>query len=152
MLLSYVMHHSYRSYVRVVTSQRAGMGKSLYIKRCMEALHEMGTTDGPHEVIVPIHGPSVTPNTLVGALKEHIGINYPIIFHFDIAPSVSSAIILCNYALVHMHQGHMVVGSCVCVSVCVIVYLYVCNLHLLKVTKTECWQTQYKHGATISQT
>ena len=84
----------YRSYVRVVTSQRAGMGKSLYIKRHMEALDELVTTDGPHEVIVPIHGPLVTPNTIVAALKEHMGINYPIIFHFDIAPSVSSVITL----------------------------------------------------------
>ena len=76
--------------MRVVTSQRAGMGKSLYIKRRVEALnHELATNDGPHEVIVPIHGPSVTPDTIVGALKEHMGISYPMIFHFDIAPSVS---------------------------------------------------------------
>ena len=86
-------HHSYRSYVRVVTSQRAGMGKSLYIKRHVEALDELVTTDGPHEVIVPIHGPSVTPDTIVGALKEHLGISHPIIFHFDIAPGVSCNIL-----------------------------------------------------------
>ena len=84
--------------MRVVSSQRAGMGKSLYIKQRVEALDELVTTDGPHEVIVPIHGPSVTPDTVVGALKEYMGVSYPIIFHFDIAPSVS-----CNTLLLYMY-------------------------------------------------
>ena len=78
----------HRSYVRVVTSHRAGMGKSLYIQRCREALKSV-TTDGPHEVIVPIHGPTVTPDTVVGALKPHVGMSHPVIFHLDIAPNVS---------------------------------------------------------------
>ena len=78
----------HRSYVRVVTSQRAGMGKSLYIQRHREALKSV-TTDGPHEVIIPIHGPMVTPDTVVGALKPHVGMSRPIIFHLDIAPNVS---------------------------------------------------------------
>ena len=78
----------HRSYVRVVTSQRAGMGKSLYIQRRREALKSV-TTHGPHEVIVPIHGPMVTPDTVVGALKPHMGMSRPIIFHLDIAPNVS---------------------------------------------------------------
>ena len=92
MLLMHVIL-PYRSCVRVVTSQRAGMGKSLYIKRRMEALdHELATTHGPHEVTVPIHGPSVTSDTIVAALKEYMGISYPMIFHFDIAPSVSCII------------------------------------------------------------
>ena len=74
--------------MRVVTSQRAGMGKSLYIQRRREALKSV-TTHGPHEVIVPIHGPMVTPDTVVGALKPHMGMSRPIIFHLDIAPNVS---------------------------------------------------------------
>ena len=41
-----------------------------------------------YEVIVPIHGPVVTADTVVGALKEHIGKSRPIIFHLDIAPNV----------------------------------------------------------------
>ena len=44
------------------------MGKSLYIKRHREAL-KAATTHGPREVIVPIHGPVVTADTVVGALK-----------------------------------------------------------------------------------
>ena len=78
----------HRSYVRVVTSQRAGMGKSLYIQRRREALKSV-TTHGPHEVTVPIHGPMVTPDTVVGALKPHMGLSHPVIFHLDIAPNVS---------------------------------------------------------------
>ena len=100
--------HCCRSYVRVVTSQRAGMGKSLYIKRRVEALDELDTTQGQHEVIIPIHGPAVTPNTILGALKEYLGICYPIIFHFDIAPSVSCNI-LCNYmySMYNVHEQHV---------------------------------------------
>ena len=75
--------------MRVVTSQRAGMGKSLYIKRRRKAL-KAATIHGPHEVIVPIHGPVVTADTVVGALKERIGMSRPIIFHLDIAPNVST--------------------------------------------------------------
>ena len=75
--------------MRVVTSQRAGMGKSLYIKRRTEDLLKSVTTDEPHEVIVPIHGPTVTSDTVVGALMPHIEKNFSIIFHLDIAPNVS---------------------------------------------------------------
>ena len=80
--------------MRVVTSSRAGMGKSLYIQRRKEALKSV-TTDGPHEVIVPIHGPMVTPDTVVGALKPHMGKSHPVIFHLDIAPNVSSTAVYC---------------------------------------------------------
>ena len=79
--------------MRVVTSQRAGMGKSLYIQQRRKALKSV-TTHGPHEVIVPIHGPMVTPDTVVGALKPHVGKSHPVIFHLDIAPNVSNAAVL----------------------------------------------------------
>ena len=102
--------------MRVVTSQRAGMGKSLYIKRRMEALNELVTTDGPHEVIVPIHGPSVTPDTVVGALKEYMGIRYPIIFHFDIAPSVSCDTLLLYMYLYIMYNIHVCIIKQCCIS------------------------------------
>ena len=87
-MTSYYVFPLSRSYVRVVTSPRAGMGKSLYIRRRKEALMSV-TTRGPHEVIVPIHGPTVTPDTVVEAFKPHVGMNHPIIFHLDIAPNVS---------------------------------------------------------------
>ena len=63
------------------------MGKSLFIKRMKELLMTM-TNIGPHEIIIPIHGPLVTADTVVDALKEHIGITHATIFHLDIAPSV----------------------------------------------------------------
>ena len=75
-------------YATVVTSPRAGMGKSLYIQRRREALKSV-TTHGPHEVIIPIHGPMVAPDTVVGAFKPHMGKGHPVIFHLDIAPNVS---------------------------------------------------------------
>ena len=78
-----------RSSVRVVTSNRAGMGKSLYIKRLREAL-ETQTSRQPLEVVVPIHGPVVTQDTVVKALIEHFGNTQATIFHLDIAPNVSN--------------------------------------------------------------
>ena len=65
------------------------MGKSLYIKHRTEELLKSASTDGPHEVIVPIHGPTVTPDTVVGTLMPHIEKNFSVIFHLDIAPNVS---------------------------------------------------------------
>ena len=78
-----------RSCVRVVTSSRAGMGKSLYIKRLKEKL-ETQTICRPVEVVVPIHGPVVTADTVVEALMKHIGDSRATIFHLDIAPNVCS--------------------------------------------------------------
>ena len=65
------------------------MGKSLYIRRRREALAEV-TTD--HEsclqLIIPLHGPMVTADSVIEALKEYIGYNKAIIFHLDIASNV----------------------------------------------------------------
>ena len=66
------------------------MGKSLYIKRLREAL-ESQTRRPPLEVVVPIHGPVVTADTVVEALIEHFGNTQATIFHLDIAPSVCVA-------------------------------------------------------------
>ena len=75
--------------MRVVTSTRAGMGKSLYIQRLREAL-ERQTKDEPVEVVVPIHGPVVTADTVMEALINEIGNTRATIFHLDIAPNVSN--------------------------------------------------------------
>lgn len=82
-----------RSCVRVVTSTRAGMGKSLYIKRRREALAEI-TTDCESclHLIIPLHGPLVTADSVIEALKEYIGHNKAIIFHLDIASNVGNLI------------------------------------------------------------
>ena len=63
------------------------MGKSLYIKRLKEAL-ETQTSRPPLEVVVPVHGPVVTADTVVVALLEHFGNTRATIFHLDIAPNV----------------------------------------------------------------
>ncbi len=78
------------SSVRVVSSERAGMGKSLYIRRMAEQL-EMVTEAKPEDcqVIIPIHGPVVTPDVVLKFLKEHYRKNKCVMYHFDIAPSVS---------------------------------------------------------------
>ena len=74
-------------------SARAGMGKSLYIQRLKEKL-ETKTQQGPHRVIIPVHGPKVTFDSIVQALKYPFlkmtdqDSEQPIIFHLDISPSV----------------------------------------------------------------
>ena len=98
----------------MVTSLCAGMGKSLYIRRRTDLLKSV-TTHGPHEVIIPIHGPTVTPDTVVRALMPHIEKNSSIIFHLDIAPNVSywsqrTTLVVCSLFV-------MVVCVCVCAGI-----------------------------------
>jgi len=63
------------------------MGKSLYIQRLTEDLMTT-TTVGPHEIIIPIHGPKVTPDTIVNTLMNHCDNSHATIFHLDISPNV----------------------------------------------------------------
>ena len=65
------------------------MGKSLYIKRLKEKL-ETQTSVRPLEVVVPIHGPMVTADTVVNALENHFETASATIFHIDIAPNVGA--------------------------------------------------------------
>lgn len=78
----------FRSCVRVVYSSRSGMGKSLFIQRMAEKL---ASGKDPHSVCVTIaiHGPHVSPSVVLHYLKGHYNDKWPMIFHFDIAPSVS---------------------------------------------------------------
>ncbi|XP_019863183.1 PREDICTED: E3 ubiquitin-protein ligase RNF213-like, partial [Amphimedon queenslandica] len=78
------------SCVRVVTSDRTGMGKSLYIQRMKEELKSKcyGVSS---DVIIPVHGPKVTSDSIVQLLKSSVGnkdTNQAIIFHLDISPNV----------------------------------------------------------------
>ena len=66
------------------------MGKSLYIEHLKEKL-ETQISCRPVEVVVPIHGPVVTADTVVEALMEHFGNTRATIFHLDIAPNVCSS-------------------------------------------------------------
>lgn len=77
-----------RSSVRVVSSTRSGMGKSLYIKYRAEALRVKAPNTDIH-VIIPIHGPVVTSDTLMNSLIKHMERSPCTIYHLDIAPRVS---------------------------------------------------------------
>ena len=76
-----------RSCVRVVTSTRAGMGKSLYITRMAEHLQKLNVEGAVIETI-PIHGPQVTTDTVMECLDAYQDSSSCTILHFDIAPSV----------------------------------------------------------------
>lgn len=80
--------------MRIITSTRAGLGKSLYIKQFSEEL-EKKTHSGHHCATVPIHGPKVTPNKVVEALRRSALEKKmrAIIFHIDIAQSVSDMVL-----------------------------------------------------------
>ena len=84
------LFYGYRSCVRIITSERAGMGKSLFVKRLKEDLQRKTNSDSECLKVIPIHGPLVTADLIVEALKEDFNNEKPTIFHFDIAPSVSS--------------------------------------------------------------
>ncbi len=79
---------SYSCCVRVVSSTRSGMGKSLYAKQMVTSLEQSMCSDNMH-VTVPIHGPLVTAETLMDCLKQHFGRDNCTIYHLDVAPRVS---------------------------------------------------------------
>ena len=66
------------------------MGKSLFIQRMAEQLQSVTNTKAaPIKVVIPIHGPIVTSDVILSFLKGHYRDNKCMIYHFDIAPSVS---------------------------------------------------------------
>ena len=76
--------HTHSSCVRIVSSTRSGMGKSLFITRMADKLNA-----GSTHVTIPIHGPEVTPDTVMEFLKDHMEDANSTIFHFDISPTVN---------------------------------------------------------------
>ncbi|XP_064404373.1 E3 ubiquitin-protein ligase RNF213-like isoform X3 [Halichondria panicea] len=75
------------SCVRVVSSNRSGMGKSLYIKQMAESLKQ-ATSNNAFHVTIPIHGSVVSTDTLMDSFKKHTGRDNCTIYHLDIAPNV----------------------------------------------------------------
>lgn len=74
--------------VQVVTSHRAGMGKSLYVQRVAEELEK---TSEVHTVIIPVHGPEVSPALMISFLSMSEDQNlseHRIVYHYDIASNV----------------------------------------------------------------
>ena len=80
-----------RSCVRVVSSTRAGMGKTLFITQMAEKLQ---TVTGYNACItIPVHGPHVTTDSVMDNLMKCQNTSHCIILHFDISPSVCTCTI-----------------------------------------------------------
>lgn len=80
------MHYlCYRSCVRVVTSDRPGMGKSFYIQEMAKTLRKQARNN----YTIPIHGPEVTPDTVMEFLSEHLQDPSCSMYHLDISSDVS---------------------------------------------------------------
>lgn len=83
----------FSSNVRIVTSQRCAMGKSLYVNRLAESLRmKMQNFAGQVLVTIPLHGPKVTSDTLLEFFKDHMKNSPCCIYHIDIASSVKDSI------------------------------------------------------------
>ena len=85
---------SSRSYVRLVTSERSGMGKSLYVSR---KVAELGCALTSHNRLrsATLHGPELSRDNAVKALQIASSKDtdiYPYIYHLEISERVSSAI------------------------------------------------------------
>ncbi|PFX19442.1 E3 ubiquitin-protein ligase RNF213 [Stylophora pistillata] len=89
--------------VRIVSSHRGGLGKTLYVRRLTEQLPNLVNNDmvmttwrGQDSktflhVTVPLHGNSTDSSMLVDALLPHmVKVNVPLsrIFHLDVSPSM----------------------------------------------------------------
>ena len=82
------------------------MGKSLFITRMAEKLAEdkhAGTT----HVTIPIHGPEVTPDTIMEFLKDHMKDATSTIFHLDVAPTVSYSQSAIHISSVPLNSGYL---------------------------------------------
>lgn len=71
-----------------MSSTRAGMGKTLFITRMAEKLD---AGDKSH-LIIPIHGPYVTVDSVMKYLLKHQDNCSCVIIHFDISPLVNNYI------------------------------------------------------------
>ena len=78
-----------RSCVRVVSSNRAGMGKTHCIQNMASVLAEFRGTSTVR-VAVPIHGPTLSVENLIKSLTEYGMNEQHCIMHLDIAPNVSN--------------------------------------------------------------
>ena len=101
MYINLNVYHACRCAARVIRSERAGMGKSLYISRLTNKLKErLNQSNQPATyslcVTIPVHGPTVNNDEIMKSL-QHSFVKFddpeyfpPQIFHFDIASSVRS--------------------------------------------------------------
>ncbi|KAM7069332.1 E3 ubiquitin-protein ligase RNF213 isoform 2-T4 [Molossus nigricans] len=81
--------------VGIVTSERAGVGKSLYVKRLHEALKRKFTGKKVPLKIIRLIDPQVDEDQVLGSLLPYLGTQYqtrPMMFHFDVTSSVQTGI------------------------------------------------------------
>lgn len=79
------------------------MGKSLYIQRMKEELSAKKPSNMISDVVIPVHGPKVTFDSVVQSLKQPFqqhDSNQAILFHLDVAPNV--CVCVCLY-VVHVY-------------------------------------------------
>uniref|UniRef100_UPI00398E3990 E3 ubiquitin-protein ligase rnf213-alpha-like isoform X1 n=2 Tax=Pristiophorus japonicus TaxID=55135 RepID=UPI00398E3990 len=84
-------------FVRIISSKRAGVGKSLYVKRLHETLKKQTRKDNLLKTIRLIE-PRVDENKVLGTVLSFMkssNENQPMIFHFDITSSVRKG--LCEF-------------------------------------------------------
>lgn len=90
---------SFRLCVRVVSSSRGGLGKTLFVRRLTDKLPNLVNNDMvvsrcsnlSLHVTVPLHGNSTDSSMLVDLLLPHgVKANVPLsrVFHLDVSPSV----------------------------------------------------------------
>ena len=75
------------------------MGKSLYIRRMSESLCSL-TSSSNDCITIPVHGPRVTPDSIMALLKDHVANSTGTIFHIDVSPSVSYVNLTYDYVRV----------------------------------------------------
>jgi hypothetical protein len=86
-----------KSYVRVITSTRPGMGKSLYVQRLVESLQTKPEVHSDPLRVITLHGPDVDNDSIVRVLRsldEELAM--PVIFHIDVSERVSTETCVCE--------------------------------------------------------
>ncbi|XP_040296683.1 E3 ubiquitin-protein ligase RNF213-like [Bufo bufo] len=79
----------------IVSSKRAGVGKSLYVKRLYQKLVSSFTTERPVLKTIRLINPEVDENKVLNTLLPFLDVrlkNRPIIFHIDVTSSVNKGI------------------------------------------------------------
>ena len=71
------------------------MGKSLYILRLAENLQKKLKTSKPVHATIPLHGPVVTPDTILDLFEEHWNKPTSYIYHIDVASNVRITVLHC---------------------------------------------------------
>ncbi|KAI5277308.1 hypothetical protein MUG91_G144n75 [Manis pentadactyla] len=84
-----------RMCVGIVVSKRAGVGKSLYVKRLHDELERKFGEEKESLKIIRLIDPQVDENQVLGSLLPFLGAQYqsrPMIFHFDVTSSVQTGV------------------------------------------------------------